>query len=96
MGMSHVHASLAVVLLLASAFCQGAAGESIAAMSGSDLTLRYDKPAQNWEKEALPIGNGRMGAMLFGGLALDRIQFNEISLWTGNEDVMVRTRPSAI
>ncbi len=53
-----------------------------------DLTIRYDRPAQGWEREALPIGNGRMGAMLFGGLALDRLQFNEISLWTGNEDVM--------
>jgi len=54
----------------------------------ADLTLRYDRPAQDWEKEALPIGNGRMGAMLFGGLALDRVQFNEDSLWTGSEQVM--------
>ncbi len=37
-------------------------------------------------KEALPIGNGQMGAMLFGGVAKDRIQFNEESLWVGNED----------
>ncbi len=56
--------------------------------SAADLTLKYDKPAEDWEREALPIGNGRMGAMLFGGLSQDRIQFNEISLWTGNEDVM--------
>jgi alpha-L-fucosidase 2 len=56
--------------------------------TAADLTLRYDKPAQDWETEALPIGNGRMGAMLFGGLETDRIQFNEISLWTGTEDVM--------
>lgn len=55
---------------------------------GSDLCLRYDRPAAGWEREALPIGNGRMGAMLFGGPALDRLAFNEISLWTGNEDVM--------
>lgn len=54
----------------------------------SDLTLRYDKPAKDWEKEALPIGNGRMGAMFFGALPREHIQFNEISLWTGNEDVM--------
>jgi alpha-L-fucosidase 2 len=59
-------------------------GRTVAA----DLALWYDKPAESWEKEALPIGNGRMGAMLFGGLAQDRVQFNEISLWTGNEDVM--------
>ncbi|MBN2182589.1 MAG: glycoside hydrolase N-terminal domain-containing protein [Sedimentisphaerales bacterium] len=56
--------------------------------AASDLTLRYDKPARDWESEALPIGNGRMGAMLFGDIEKDRIQFNEISLWTGNEDVM--------
>ena len=59
---------------------------------GADLTLRYDKPAPNtdagWERNALPIGNGRLGAMLFGAPAADRVQFNEISLWTGNEDVM--------
>ena len=45
--------------------------------TATDLTLRYDKPAQDWEREALPIGNGRMGAMIFGGLETDRIQFNE-------------------
>lgn len=59
---------------------------------GADLTLRYDQPAPNtdagWERNALPIGNGRLGAMLFGDPAVDRVQFNEISLWTGNEDVM--------
>jgi alpha-L-fucosidase 2 len=55
---------------------------------GADLTLRYDKPAEDWEREALPIGNGRIGAMLFGGLAQDRVQFNEISLWTGDPNTM--------
>jgi alpha-L-fucosidase 2 len=47
-----------------------------------DLTLWYDKPAQKWV-EALPIGNGRLGAIVFGGIASDRIQFNEETLWTG-------------
>ncbi|MDP9173193.1 MAG: glycoside hydrolase N-terminal domain-containing protein [Planctomycetota bacterium] len=54
----------------------------------ADLTLHYDQPAQNWEREALPIGNGRIGAMLFGGLASDRVQFNDISLWTGSQTLM--------
>lgn len=54
----------------------------------ADLSLRYDKPAENWETEALPIGNGRMGAMFFGGISKDRIQYNEITLWTGSENVM--------
>ena len=48
------------------------------------LTLWYDRPAQNWMTEALPIGNGPMGAMLFGGTEMERIQFNEISLWSGD------------
>ena len=47
-----------------------------------DLKLWYDKPASKWT-EALPIGNGRLGAMVFGGVEDDRIQFNEETLWTG-------------
>ncbi|MET9517664.1 glycoside hydrolase N-terminal domain-containing protein [Streptomyces sp. NPDC002994] len=45
--------------------------------------LWYDKPATSWEREALPIGNGAMGAKVFGGVARDRLQLNEKSLWTG-------------
>ena len=50
----------------------------------SPLRLWYDRPAKEWMTEALPIGNGPMGAMLFGGTDLERIQFNEISLWSGD------------
>ncbi len=52
----------------------------------ADLTLRYDQPAARW-MEALPIGNGRIGAMVFGGLAQEQLQFNDITLWTGTETV---------
>ena len=45
----------------------------------------YDHPAASWMTEALPIGNGRLGAMVFGGADAERIQFNENSLWTGRE-----------
>jgi len=48
----------------------------------NDLKLWYDKPAITWE-EALPIGNGRLGAMIFGGTDSDHIQFNEETLWAG-------------
>lgn len=48
----------------------------------NNLRLWYTKPAQKWT-EALPIGNGRLGAMIFGGVENDRIQFNEETLWTG-------------
>jgi alpha-L-fucosidase 2 len=44
--------------------------------------LWYREPAKIWE-EALPIGNGRLGAMLFGGVADERIQLNESTLWDG-------------
>lgn len=47
-----------------------------------DLKLWYKHPAEKWV-EALPLGNGRIGAMVFGGVASDRIQFNEETLWTG-------------
>lgn len=40
------------------------------------------RPAETW-LQALPIGNGRLGAMLFSGVSTERVQFNEISLWGG-------------
>ncbi|MEV4578858.1 glycoside hydrolase N-terminal domain-containing protein [Nonomuraea jabiensis] len=49
----------------------------------TDLTLWYDRPATDWETQALPIGNGALGAMVFGGTGTERLQFNEKSLWTG-------------
>src|SRR3954466_1238035 len=51
-------------------------------VSAADLKLWYTQPAQKWE-EALPIGSGRLGAMVFGGTSEERIQFNEDTLWTG-------------
>ncbi|GAB3463333.1 glycosyl hydrolase family 95 catalytic domain-containing protein [Actinophytocola sediminis] len=47
------------------------------------LTLWYDEPATDWESESLPIGNGAMGANVFGGVATELLQFNEKTLWTG-------------
>jgi alpha-L-fucosidase 2 len=46
------------------------------------LSLWYRQPAGAWV-EALPVGNGRLGAMVFGGISQERIQFNEDSVWTG-------------
>jgi alpha-L-fucosidase 2 len=59
----------------------GLLGVNLQAGSAS-LELWYDKPAASWS-EALPVGNGRMGAMIFGGVPCERIQFNEDTLWTG-------------
>ncbi len=65
--------------------------------TAADLTLRYDKPApdtpQGWEREALPIGNGRIGAMIFGQPARERVQFNDITLWTGDDKAMGAYQP---
>ncbi|WP_234571578.1 glycoside hydrolase family 95 protein [Rhodohalobacter sp. 614A] len=47
-----------------------------------DLTLRYDEPANDWV-EALPIGNGRLGAMIFGNPAREELQLNEETVWAG-------------
>ncbi|MBN2613193.1 MAG: glycoside hydrolase family 95 protein [Bacteroidales bacterium] len=49
---------------------------------GESLKLWYDKPAATWN-EALPIGNGRIGAMLFGNPAEERLQLNEETVWAG-------------
>lgn len=46
------------------------------------LSLWYKQPAVKWT-EALPVGNGRMGAMIFGGVQQEHLQFNEATLWTG-------------
>ncbi len=45
-------------------------------------TLWFDEPAANWE-EALPVGNGRLGAMVYGKSGEEKIQFNEETYWTG-------------
>jgi alpha-L-fucosidase 2 len=55
---------------------------SFAHADGSAV-LWYEQPATDWEKEALPIGNGRIGAMVFGGVDSERLQISEKSLWTG-------------
>ena len=47
------------------------------------LKLQYDFPASAWENEALPLGNGNIGAMVFGGVYIDTVQINEHSLWSG-------------
>ena len=78
---SHYHTfmtslTLAVMLTF---FCMGRA-------KAHDILL-LEEPAANWEKEAFPLGNGRLGCMVFGGVKEERIQFNADSLWTGDENL---------
>ncbi|MEQ8848934.1 glycoside hydrolase family 95 protein [Botrimarina sp.] len=66
-------------------FVLAAVSLAAAAAAGAgerEWRLRYDRPAEQWV-EALPVGNGRMGAMVFGGVGRERLQFNEQNVWTG-------------
>jgi alpha-L-fucosidase 2 len=58
------------------------AAAASALQAQTPLTLWYRQPAKIWT-DALPVGNGRMGAMVFGGIERERIQFNESTVWTG-------------
>ena len=69
------------VVLAAASFIVGAAIQANAAAIPA-TTLWYAQPAEKWT-DALPIGNGRLGAMIFGGIPDERIQFNEDTLWKG-------------
>lgn len=64
-----------------------AIGTSVVAANASDneTSLWYKTPAKEW-MEALPLGNGRIGAMVYGGINRDRIALNEITMWSGQRD----------
>lgn len=72
--------AMAAAALVANAWEAKAKGA--AAKSRSTRRLTFDRPAGQW-MEALPVGNGRAGGMVFGGVAKDRIQLNHIELWSG-------------
>ena len=65
--------------------CLGLGAFEGKAQSATDWTLWYKSPAQAWE-EALPVGNGRLGAMVFGKTDSERIQFNENTLYSGGPE----------
>ena len=71
------------IAAIASGVCCCTAG--VTGADNVNPTLRYVQPATDWEKQALPIGNGRLGGMVFGGVSREHIQFNEDSLWIGDE-----------
>ena len=58
-----------------------------------DLTIWFSEPAEKWV-EAIPVGNGRLGAMVFGGTHSEHIQLNEESVWTGGP--VDRSNPEAL
>ena len=64
-----------VVLILLAALCSQT-------VKAQQQRLWYDRPAQTWT-QALPIGNGTLGGMVFGTPAVERIQLNEETIWAG-------------
>ena len=62
-------------------------------MTKEDRTLWYRQPARNWN-ETLPIGNGRLGAMVYGGNSQEILQLNEETVWAGHS--IDRTNPAAL
>jgi len=73
---------LTVISGLTAAFCSRVT-------AGEPACLWYAQPAAKWT-EALPVGNGRLGAMVFGGVSEEHLQFNEDTLWTGHPHDYVR------
>ncbi len=73
---------LAIGLGIAAVFAAGAKDKG--------LSLHYDRPAKFFE-EALVIGNGNLGAIIYGGTAENRISLNDITLWTGEPERGVTT-----
>ena len=73
-----------LLFLLCLAACAGSGEKEREA-----VRLWYDEPAANWN-EALPIGNGRLGAMVFGGTAKEHLQLNENTLYSGEPSTMFK------
>ncbi|NJP94251.1 glycoside hydrolase family 95 protein [Nonomuraea sp. FMUSA5-5] len=82
-----VSSALVALFTLAAGLSVPLTATAATAQTPDDLTLWYDKPATDWETQALPIGNGPLGAMIFGGVASEQLQFNEKTLWSGGPGV---------
>ena len=72
-------ACIPAVLLLLAFVCRASAAPAAA----SDLLVWFDAPAREFT-QSLPLGSGRLGALVFGGVAEERIVLNESSLWSGS------------
>lgn len=70
-----------LITLFASVFILASCG----AEGRQKLSLRYEQPAAEW-MQATPVGNGRLGAMIYGGADTETVALNEITLWSGQPD----------
>ena len=71
--------SVILIILLSTFACDK---KQISGNKLNELILWYDEPAVQWT-EALPLGNGTLGAMVFGGISQERLQLNESTIWSG-------------
>ena len=80
-----IMATVLATAMLAGALGGLSMGAAAADESPADIPLRavYTNPAETWESDATPLGNGFIGGMVFGGVDSDRIQINEHTLWSG-------------
>ena len=67
-------------ILVFSSFCSAI----LAQTAPNPMTIWFNKPAADWN-EALPVGNGNLGAMIFGGIEKERLELNESTVWTGEK-----------
>lgn len=74
---------------------QGGSAAPPEVLAANDLALWYDKPAGADWLRALPIGNGRLGAMVFGNVDTERLQLNEDTVWAGGPYDSANTRGAA-
>ena len=81
------HAITHIILLIF--LCKSATGQN-----KNNLKLWYSKPASKFE-EALPLGNGRLGAMVYGGVQEERLSLNEATLWSGKPVDENKVNPQA-
>jgi len=59
---------------------------TVMSLTAANNTIWFDRPANRWQEECLPLGNGRLGCMIYGGVEKEHIQFNEDTLWIGDEE----------
>lgn len=71
-----------LLLVLFAVFGLASCVESVKEAKDNNQRLWYDRPAEHW-LEALPLGNSRMGAMVYGGILEEEIQLNEETFWSG-------------
>lgn len=85
--------SAVISFLVLATLGTGAQGQVTSEAAREEMRLWYRKPAEKWI-DALPVGNGRLGAMVFGGQEKERLQLNEDTLWDGY--ARDRTRSGAL